>query len=150
MDYLVYPAGTGNVDYAAQAIRPSEVYNPSRVAEGWDSNDLETTPNINVAAPAPTCWDIENLAPGWDVGPFNYLTGGIALLNAYRHQGSPVILYADGHVAADATRTINASDLPAAPGSWGSWAGLKCTTWSDWDPRWGTLQHIVPNLSYYP
>lgn len=142
MDYLLYPPGKS--DYVAQAVRPSEVFRPDRVAEGWDSNDVETCPNGDFGLGSGSGWDwtMENLQPGWHMGPFNRNANGWALLNAYRHQGSPNILYVDGHVAADANQPIKPSQLGSPP--LGSWTGLQCTSWSDFNSTWGTLHHIVP------
>ncbi|MFB3893476.1 MAG: type II secretion system protein [Phycisphaerae bacterium] len=140
MDWLLdFP---GRNDYGAQAISPSEVFRPDRVAEAWDGNDVETCPNGDFGLGSGGRWEMENLQPGWHIGPFNCNANGWALLNAYRHRGSPSILYVDGHVGADATRAIKPSDLGTPP--FGNWKGLQCTSWSDFDPQWGTLNHIAP------
>jgi len=134
-----------STDWVAQAVRSEEVNSAATVAEAWDSIDLETNPGIDNSNFI-NSWQYEQLGPGWHCGP--YTNNGIAVLNANRHQGSPNILYADGHVRADADLTTLATDsrLPAAPV--GSWAGAKITTWSDFDPTWGNINHIVPQRSH--
>ena len=143
-DYVLFPPAS-NGAFAAQATHPNEIANPARVAQGWDGCDLETAPNLGYVWPV---WETENLTPGWHIGPFNRGTGGRALLNAARHGGSPNILYADGHVAADANRRIN-PDEDLGPCPWGTWEGLKTTTWDDFDADFGTLNHIVPRCEFY-
>ncbi len=130
--------------YAAQAIRPEEVANPSKCAEAWDSWDLETAPNVGIE----TSYDVECLVPGWHVGPMSAGTKGWALLNGDRHPGGPSILYVDSHVASDARQKIDpSSDLGACPD--GNWNGLKAVSWSDYrDFTWGTMWHIVPQLEF--
>ncbi|MFB3891391.1 MAG: prepilin-type N-terminal cleavage/methylation domain-containing protein [Phycisphaerae bacterium] len=143
MDWLLYFPGRS--EYAAQAISPTEVFRPDRVAEGWDSNDLETCPKGDFGVGGGGwVWESENMQPGYHIGPYNRNTNGWALLNANRHNGSPNILYVDGHVGADATRPIKPSEIGAFPVGGGSWTGLKCNSWPDFDPTWGTLNHIAP------
>jgi len=141
MDPEIRLPGDGN-PYSAQAVRQEEIDRPMQIAEAWDSFDLETTPGYTT----PNWimgWSIENMMPGWHVGPFEYGANGWAVLNAYRHGGSPNILYADGHVSADADHALQASELGAPQGG-GSWNGAKVTSWGDFDPRWGSNNHIIP------
>ena len=130
--------------YAAQAISPEEVRDPSNCAEAWDSWDLDTAPEVAIDA----SYAVECLVPGWHVGPMSAGTRGWALLNGDRHHRSPNILYADSHVASDARRKIDPSkDLGACPA--GSWNGLKAVSWNDYrDHMWGTMWHIVPQLEF--
>jgi prepilin-type processing-associated H-X9-DG protein len=150
-DYILYPPralyGTSGVwGYAAQAVSPDEIQGTSRVAQAWDSMDLNTAPNVDVGQTGSGAWTMENLQPGWHVGPFNRGTRGLALLNGARHLGSPNILYADGHVGRDATRVVTGADLESCPN--GSWTGINVVTWPDSAPNFGTLNHIVPVLDY--
>ena len=70
-------------------------------------------------------------------------TKGWALLNGSRHVGGCNILYAEGHVASDAKRTIDPSkDLGTCPA--GSWDGLRATSWDDHKRTFGTMWHIIP------
>ena len=148
MDINLYTPNYGNMldwqnGWVCQAVRPSEVRNAARVAEAWDSHDIDTTPNIVKAWPT---WWTENLIPGAHGGPF-IRANAWAALNASRHAGSPNVLYVDGHVAADATRALTAGDLGAC--SYGSWAGSKLTSWPDRDPTFGSLNHIAPICEFY-
>lgn len=139
--------------WIAQAVSPDEVKQPSSVAEAWDSWDLQSTPWGNKF----TDWSVENMSPGWHVGPFTTGTNGWVALNRYRHAGSPEILYADGHAAADATKELQPSDLGSCPISAG-WNGCQINSWGDYDssPRntskgvrqLGTLNHIVPRTEF--
>ncbi len=124
--------------YGTQAINPEEIYLPQSIAEAWDSCDPETVPRANIAG----AWDMECVVPGWHVGPMSRGTNGWALLNGARHPAGPNILYADGHVAADATRPLRVTDLGACPS--GSWDGLQAVSWSDYVEDFGTMWHICP------
>jgi len=150
MDPILFPPCRGGYDptelytgYVAQAVRPDEITNTARVAEAWDSCDIQTTPNVRMEWPY---WYMENLLVGGHSGPYNRGTRGWALLNAARHAGSPNILYADGHVAADATRALAPEDLGPCPS--GSWEGMNVTSWPDYDDDFGTLHHIAPRLEF--
>ena len=99
-----------------------EVADPSFVAEGWDSWDL---PEDTAAG-----------TPGWHVGPSIWNDQGYFLLNNSRHPNGPNILYADGHVASDATTPIG----DFVPG----WSSLRAVTWSDYHEKFGTLRHMMP------
>ncbi|MFB3893743.1 MAG: Tfp pilus assembly protein FimT/FimU [Phycisphaerae bacterium] len=134
--------------YSAQAIRQDEVDRPMQIAEAWDSFDLETCPGYPTSSWV-MGWAIENMLPGWHVGPYEYAANGWAVLNGYRHEGSPNVLYADGHVAADADRRLQSSDLGAAQGG-GSWTGARVTSWPDYDPKWGSNNHILPRREWRP
>ena len=125
-----------------QAINPDELSQPSDIAEAWDSWDLDSAPNIP--------WETEYqntrggaVTPGWHAGVAT--ASGRAVLNGYRHKGSPNILYADGHVSADANRPIDpASDGLPLP----DYEGLHAYTWSNYSMRWGNLDHLVPNCEW--
>lgn len=141
IDFLiVLPGGS---TYAAQAVRPQEIDDMAHVAEAWDSCDFETAPNVDRDRPA-----VQNLLPGWHVGPQSRGTNGWAMLNGARHPVSPNILYAEGSVRADATKELTPADL-GGPGSCpaGTWDGIKANSWWDWEgppDGFGTMHHIVP------
>lgn len=129
--------------YGTQAIRPEEIHNPAVCAEGWDSWDLGTAPNVGIQ----TSYSVECLVPGWHVGPMSTGTKGWALLNGTRHDSGANILYADGHVLADARRKIDPSkDLADCPA--GSWEDLQATSWDDYMDTWGTMWHIIPQQRF--
>ena len=90
-------------------------------------------------------WDVENLIPGWHVGPQSKYGNGYALLNGARHPESPNILYADGHVSANATKELTASDLGNPPASCGTFQDCLLNSWDDWDDDFGTMHYIVPD-----
>ncbi|MHC4717623.1 MAG: hypothetical protein ACYS5V_11685, partial [Planctomycetota bacterium] len=122
-----------------QAIRPDELEDTAMKAEAWDSWDLESAPEVD-------WWGQKNtwsgpLTPGWHAGVAS--AGGRALLNAFRHDGSPNILYADGHVAADAERPITAAD-----GLRSELDGLRANTWEDWDSTFGNFGRLVPQRAF--
>ena len=131
--------------YGTQAVNPEEVRDPQSVAEAWDSPDLETGPNL-VHSNAGPGWAIENLMPGSDAGPLMDGTNGWAVLSATRHPGGPNILYADGHLASDATREIRPTDLGNCPS--GSWNGMRAVSWDDYRETYGTIWHILPRLQF--
>lgn len=132
---IVAPGGT----YVSQATHPQDIDEPSACAEAWDGFDPDSTPNVVFGG-----WDVENLAPGWHVGPQCRHTGGWAFLNGGRHPHSPNVLYADGSVRADATRRLAPSDVASWPGTRGSLAGMKVNSWGDFDGTFGTMHHIAP------
>jgi prepilin-type processing-associated H-X9-DG protein/prepilin-type N-terminal cleavage/methylation domain-containing protein len=141
IDYPIFLPNDG-IGHITQAVNRGELELPASVAEAWDSMDFETLPNVTWASG--TTWKLENLCPGWHVGPHTRGTRGWAVLNGHRHPGSPNILYADGHVAADATKVLSPSDMGDLPGGNGSWEGMKLNSWDDFHSDWGTLHHIVP------
>lgn len=132
---LYLPNGTA---YYAQAVTPDEVDNPGLVAQAWDSFDVNE--------------GTENYSPGWHVGPASNNTNrvipdtggrrdaGQVVLNAARHDGSPNILYVDGHVAADADAEFKEGD------SAGEIEIRKAVTWGDSDATYGTMHHIAPQI----
>jgi prepilin-type processing-associated H-X9-DG protein len=124
--------------WVCQAVRPDEIRSAGTVAEAWDSHDMATTPGIVKSWPT---WWTENLIPGGHAGPFSR-GNAWAALNGLRHSGSPNILYADGHVSADATRPLKPADLGSC--SYGSWNDATLTSWPDRDPKFGSLNHIAP------
>ena len=133
--YLYLRDGNG---YYIQAISPEEVFQPSTIAEAWDGWDLDSAPNIP--------WLTETqrrgpLTPGWHAGVVWFETR--AALNAARHKGSPNILYADGHVASDATEPINTDQLSA------DYAGLQASTWSSYNIKmFGNADHLIPRCEF--
>jgi len=133
-----------NTWYIAQAIKPEEIAKPSHVAEAWDSMDYETMPELTWPNGS---WSREGLLPGWHVGPQSQGMNGWAALNGARHPGSPNILYADGHVAADAKKELKRTDVGTMPNG-GSWNGMKLNSWDDFIPTWGTMHHIVPQTAF--
>jgi len=139
IDYFLYPPGTWCI---CQAVHPDELHQPAKTAEAWDSFDFETLPNFSVAQGV---WDVENLIPGWHVGPQSKYGNGYALLNGARHPESPNILYADGHVSANATKELTASDLGNPPASCGTFQDCLLNSWDDWDDDFGTMHYIVPD-----
>jgi prepilin-type N-terminal cleavage/methylation domain-containing protein/prepilin-type processing-associated H-X9-DG protein len=145
-DHLIH-LPNNSVEYCAQAVKPEEIDRPQQIAEGWDSFDIESVPAAAVAA-ANSNWEVENMMPGWHVGPMSRGTNGWAILNASRHAGSPNILYADGHVSPDATRALKSSDLGTCPS--GSWDDAKLTSWPDKDAVWGSMNHILPKREMRP
>ncbi len=132
-------AGSGY--YICQAITPEEIENTASVAEAWDSHDFETLPGFPMPRPQGH-WDIENLIPGWHVGPQSAYMKGWAALNGARHPTSPNVLYADGHVRADAKKQLERKDLSNPPG--GSFEGCRLNSWDDYINTFGTMHHIVP------
>lgn len=146
IDHVInLPSGS----YVAQAIRPEEIFMPQEIAEAWDSWDHGSAPGVNIQ----TSWATDNMYPGWHCGPMSRGTNGWALLNAARHPAGPNILYADSHVASDANKEINPSDLGPCPA--GSWDGLKAVSWGDYmddpdDDRYdfGTMWHICPRREF--
>ena len=134
------PDGNG---YGTQAINIDEVDDTSQVAEAWDSNDLDTTPNVWRTG----AYSVENLLPGCHWGPQTEHANGWAMLNGGRHPGSPNILYADGSVRADATKPLAISDLGSCPS--GTWRAMKVNSWAERSATLdgtdiGTLHHIIP------
>ncbi len=133
----------------AQAVSPDEVNKISECAWAWDSWDVGATPNVHhdYNKYGSSVWDTENTETGWHIGPQTDGCNGWAILSNARHlaPGSPNILYADGHVDANATREISESDLGACPS--GSWKDIKATSWPDYrtEQGWGTIWHIVPD-----
>ena len=147
MDYtLSLPGSAGYC--IAQAILPQEIDRTAIVAEAWDSFDFESIPNLNVPYGA---WAIENMVPGWHVGPQSSYTNGWAILNGARHPRGPNILYADGHVRPDADKELTESDLSGGglpyggtDGQHSAWYRCRLRSWSDYDQTFGTMHHIVP------
>jgi prepilin-type N-terminal cleavage/methylation domain-containing protein/prepilin-type processing-associated H-X9-DG protein len=135
IDFVVaLPDGT---NCTAQAVSPEEVHSPSDVAEAFDSWDVRST----LGDTDLMYWSRENMWPGWHVGPQCDETNGWALLNGGRHRGSPNILYADNHVAADA----EVEPKPAQP-AW--WSGANARTWAGWHDTLGTLTHVLPRPEF--
>jgi prepilin-type processing-associated H-X9-DG protein len=130
--------------YICQAVVPDELPDPAHVAEAWDGMDYETLPHLTW--PNGT-WSREGLCPGWHVGPQSEGTRGWAVLNGARHPSSPNILYADGHVGADATRQLSPSQMGPMPNG-GSWKDMKLNSWEDFLDTWGTMHHIVPERRF--
>jgi len=128
------PIGT----YYTQAVRPDELEDAAIKAEAWDSWDLESAPRID-------WWGSKQqmgpLTPGWHAGVASL--GGKAMFNANRHEGSPNILYADGHVAADAARPMVPAD-----GLTGELEGTKAVTYEEWDDTFGTFRRLVPQCKF--
>jgi prepilin-type processing-associated H-X9-DG protein/prepilin-type N-terminal cleavage/methylation domain-containing protein len=123
-----------------QAVHPDEVADLASKAEAWDTWDLDSAPKLASA------WGNRNmtislrLTPGWHAGIYH--SGGKAFLNGGRHEGSPNILYADGHVAADAEKPIT--------GLSGDYEGLKAVTWDQWDNTFGNMNRLVPRCEFGP
>jgi len=139
----IYGLPNDDTVYITQAISPDEVYEPTTVAEAWDSWDLDSTTMDVRQGSLNSMWDVEGLWPGWHAGPQTGGTNGWALLNGGRHPNGPNILYADVHVASDANREIVPSrDLGACPS--GDWTGLKAVSWNDYHETFGTIAHILP------
>jgi prepilin-type processing-associated H-X9-DG protein len=121
--------------YYTQAIAPEELAQPAMVMESSDGWDLRTAPKINwLADPGRGM-----LTPGISVGP--YINNGRVLYNGFRHKAPPNVLYADGHVKADATKVV---DALAELGS--DFEGASIYTYPDWNDVWGNLEHVVPRL----
>ncbi len=139
LDYPIWLPGELGDFYICQAISAQELLTPATIAEAWDGHDLDTIPGMNFRD---AHWDVENLVPGWHVGPQSKYTNGWAVLNGARHPTSPNVLYADGHVAGDATKRLTSSDLGDLP--YGTFDGAKLNSWDDYIPTYGTLNHIVP------
>ncbi|KKM16440.1 hypothetical protein LCGC14_1685800 [marine sediment metagenome] len=133
---FVLELGDGNF-YITQAAHPREIQNPGQCAEAWDSFDVDSTPYVQFSS-----WSVENLAPGWHVGPQSEHASGWALLNGGRHLNGPNILYADHSVRSDANRQLDKSDLPNW--AYGSMNDCKLVSWDDYEAVWGTMGHIVP------
>jgi len=132
--YMSTPSGT----YYAQAIHPRELTNPAVTAEAWDTWDLDSAPNIDwLGGSGPQRRG--PLTPGWHLGPLQ--GGGTAILNGGRHKGPGPILYADGHVACDATKPVNLPELGFDPVAY---AGIRAYTWDDWSEAYGTMWHLFP------
>jgi len=123
---IILPGGQAD-HYGTQAVSPEQVADPQTVAEGWDSWDLpeETAASL----------------PGWHVGPNSRSFNGWFLLNAGRHLDGPNILYADGHVASDATRRLTDADFPGA-------SGFNAVSYGDYHEIFGTLRHILPKMQF--
>ena len=138
-DYTITLPGQSSW-YICQAVTPQELLTPSSIAEAWDSHDFNTIPGMNVRNAK---WDVENLVPGWHVGPQTKYMNGWAALNGARHPGSPNILYADGHVRANATKRLAPSDLGGSF-PYGSLVGSQLNSWDDYRAGFGTLHYIVP------
>jgi len=139
IDYTITLPGKSGW-YICQAVSPQELLTPSSIAEAWDSHDFTTIPGVNVRN---VKWDVENLVPGWHVGPQTKYMNGWAALNGARHPSSPNILYADGHVRANATRRLTRSDLGNSF-PYGSLVGSQLNSWDDYRSGFGTLHYIVP------
>ena len=143
---VTLPNGT---EVWTQAVNPDELSQPSNIAEAWDSWDLDSAPNIAWETeyyPAPqTCGHDGEWVPGWHAGTAMVL--GRAILNGARHKGSPNILYADGHVAADANRPIDPEGDKLVEHN-AAYAGIKAYTWNTYNPFFGNLAHIVPNCEF--
>ena len=102
-----------------------------------------SAPNVGIQITS----TVECIVPGVHVGPMSAGTKGWAILNAARHKGSPNILYADGHAAADANRRIGSGDLGSCPA--GNWNGLQATSWDDYMAQdFGTMWHIIPQQRF--
>jgi len=63
------------------------------------------------------------------------------------HSGGVNVLYADGHVAADATEELKPSQMGPMPNG-GTWKGMKINSWQDYVKTWGTLHHVVPQRAF--
>ena len=127
-----------------QAVNPDELSQASNIAEAWDSWDLDSAPNIPWATQyCPQPWSDGMWTPGWHGGVAT--AAGRAVLNGARHKSSPNILYADGHVSADANRPID----PAADGLTDpEYEGLQAYTWSHYHRTFGNLDHVIPNCEW--
>lgn len=137
--------------YYCQAVHPSEIDNPSIVAEAWDSYDLDSVDRNATWANLPVGYSRENAMPGCPVGPQAQMTNGWACLPRDRHKignGSPNILYADGSVRSDATKRLTLNDVGS-----GNWPSNKTPyepafiSWDDYDAKYGTMHHIIPKKS---
>ena len=127
--------------------RTDEIAKAANVAEAFDGWDPHSIPDLNWADPGTHGeWSWENIVPGWHVGPQSEHCNGWALLNGARHPESPNVLYADGHVAADATNNVPTGQLSGLPGG-ASWEASKVKSWYDFDAVFGTMGHIVPRSS---
>lgn len=134
--------------YVCQAVSPDEIKQPASVAEAFDGWDHESIPGLNWADSGLNgAWSWENLVPGWHVGPQSEHCNGWALLNGRRHPSSPNVMYADGHVAADATRDVPLNEVGGLPGG-ASWEGAYVKSWEDFDHTFGTMRHVVPRMSF--
>ena len=137
--YLYLRDGKG---YYIQATTSEELFQPSNIAEAWDGWDLDSAPGIP--------WLTETqrrgaLTPGWHAGVVWFSTR--AALNAARHDGSPNILYADGHVAADANRRID--PVQDGLGDDPAYVGLRANTWSNYDVKmFGNANHLIPRCEF--
>ena len=132
-----------------QAINPDELSQASDIAEAWDSWDLDSAPNVAWETeyyPAPqTCGHDGEWTPGWHAG--TAMVRGRVLLNGARHNGSPNILYADGHVSADANRPIDPEGDKIVEHN-AAYAGINARTWSNYNMLFGNLSHIVPHCEF--
>ena len=135
--YLYLRDGNG---YYIQAVNPEELSQPSNIAEAWDSWDLDSAPAI----PWLTVTQSEGpLTPGWHAGVVWFETR--AALNAARHKGSPNILYADGHVSADANRPFDVDDDDLSA----KYAGLQANSWSHYNEMmFGNADRLIPNREF--
>ena len=147
------PPRDGNT-WVSHAISPAELESPTRTAEAWDSWDPECLPNLNADKDEDEQgWWGETLGhgsfftPGWAAGTTH--AGATALLNGYRHPGSPNILFGDGGVRAEATKKVD----PLAAGIWvpgapADYVGAIANTWPDWNDTYGTYHHLVPTSKF--
>ncbi len=127
--------------YGTQAISDEEINQPASIAEAWDSWDLASAPGVSK-----TDANVENVLPGWHIGPQTDGTNGWFMMNAARHPDGPNILYADGHVASDANRPVSPGDLGPCPA--GSWDGIRAVSWNDYHETFGTLWHMLPKREF--
>ena len=133
----------GVVMTTSGSVVPGEIEDPANTAEAFDSMDFECAPNIRFDQ---NDYGLEKLTPGWHAGPYCDTTGGWAALNGARHPSSPNILYADGHVSADATKVLEPRHMGSAPN--GNWSGIRLNSWDDFDPQFGTMRHIVVETKF--
>ncbi|HET6427742.1 MAG TPA: hypothetical protein VFJ30_04990, partial [Phycisphaerae bacterium] len=124
-----------------QAVHPDELEDTALKAEAWDSWDVKSAPKVDWWNTIPGLGG--SITPGWHAGAAT--VGGKVMFNALRHDGSPNILYADGHVAADATRPITSAD-----GLRPELDGLKAVTYEEWDDTFGTFRRLVPQCKFGP
>ncbi len=124
-----------------QAINPGELEDPASTAEAWDSWDIDSAPMLKSQWGNKLVSIDLTLTPGWHAGV--YQSGGRGILNGGRHEGSPSILYADGHVEADAEKVGQFS-------SGSPLAGLKAITWDEWDTTFGNMHRLIPRREFDP
>jgi len=127
--------------YGTQAVSDEEIDQPASIAEAWDSWDLDSAPGVSK-----TDANVENVLPGWHIGPQSDGTNGWFMMNAARHPDGPNILYADGHVSSDANRPVSPGDLGTCPA--GTWDGIRAVSWNDYHETFGTLWHMLPKREF--
>jgi prepilin-type processing-associated H-X9-DG protein len=129
---------------AQQSIRPAEVDRPADIAEAWDSWDVRSLPNMSwgtvLAVPA----GLARWTPGWSA-QMPTISNSRAAFNGYRHGGPCNILYADGHVSADADEQV----VPSVEWAGNTvMAGAKVYTWPRADSLWGHWDRLVGNTTF--